>query len=288
MPEKHFAIFTGANVWNEEVDALSLLLDGLSMTYELVNAVQINRGILMEAGARRFRSLIMPGGNVYPRCFQLLKEGKDNIRSFIESGGTYLGFCAGAYFAATTVVNAEKATGGNGTFNQATDYTTYHHDLALFDGIAEGPVGWAPFTHFGMDFEPVQLASNHPVLQAIGMPDEGVKLFGQGGPFFTPRKKPSGYRVWARAVRPEGCAEGAATGDGKPTIISFDYGSGSVILSSYHPATTSRYSGNDERYHSLNLLFAMLRLSIGEPVEPLNADENRAKLALALGSLVLA
>lgn len=287
MSGRDFAIYTGAASWTEEIDALTLLLDVFSHSYELVNAVQINRGILMDGGNRRFRALIMPGGNVFPRCVQLIQPGKASIRHFVAEGGGYLGFCAGAYFAATTVVNAERASGNGGKYNQPSDYNIFHHDLALFDGIATGPVGWAPFTHFGMDFEETAVNRGNPIMAAIGMPDR-IRLFGQGGPFFTPRLRPQSYRVWARAIAPAHSPKDAITGDGKPTIVSYRYGRGPVVLSSYHPGTTSRFTSDEERYHSLNLLHAFLKVTIEEAVTPLAHDAPKTAAAQAVGKIPLA
>ncbi len=42
---------------------------------------------------------VMPGGADLPYCKKLNGAGNDNIRGFVELGGTYLGICAGAYYA---------------------------------------------------------------------------------------------------------------------------------------------------------------------------------------------
>lgn len=41
---------------------------------------------------------VMPGGADLPYCRKLDGEGNDNIRAYVEKGGTYLGICAGAYY----------------------------------------------------------------------------------------------------------------------------------------------------------------------------------------------
>lgn len=41
---------------------------------------------------------VMPGGADLPYCEKLDGEGNDNIRAYVEEGGTYLGICAGAYY----------------------------------------------------------------------------------------------------------------------------------------------------------------------------------------------
>jgi biotin--protein ligase len=47
--------------------------------------------------------LIMPGGRDRPYHQALQGEGCRRIRRFVENGGTYLGICAGAYFASAQV-----------------------------------------------------------------------------------------------------------------------------------------------------------------------------------------
>lgn len=42
---------------------------------------------------------VMPGGADLAYCKKLNGAGNDNIRGFVELGGTYLGICAGAYYA---------------------------------------------------------------------------------------------------------------------------------------------------------------------------------------------
>ena len=40
----------------------------------------------------------MPGGADLPYCTHLNGHGNSLIRGFVESGGSYLGLCAGAYY----------------------------------------------------------------------------------------------------------------------------------------------------------------------------------------------
>lgn len=46
---------------------------------------------------------VMPGGADIPYCAKLDGEGNDNIRAYVEEGGTYLGICAGAYYACEAI-----------------------------------------------------------------------------------------------------------------------------------------------------------------------------------------
>lgn len=64
-------------------------------TIRLANAAAIIDNSAFE-GADIF---VMPGGADLPYCKKLNGMGNKNIRAFVENGGTYLGICAGAYYA---------------------------------------------------------------------------------------------------------------------------------------------------------------------------------------------
>ncbi|EGW33670.1 uncharacterized protein SPAPADRAFT_48797 [Spathaspora passalidarum NRRL Y-27907] len=56
--------------------------------------------ILNEPWMRKTSLLVMPGGADLPYCNVLNGNGNRKIASYVKQGGAYLGFCAGAYFAA--------------------------------------------------------------------------------------------------------------------------------------------------------------------------------------------
>lgn len=72
---------------------------------------------------------VMPGGRDRPYCDTLSGEGNEVIRSFVESGGKYLGICAGAYYACSHIV-WDKGTA---------DEIDSARELAFFPGRAIGP-----------------------------------------------------------------------------------------------------------------------------------------------------
>lgn len=47
--------------------------------------------------------LVFPGGRDLPYLFDLAGKANDRIRNWVHKGGRYLGFCAGAYYAAAVV-----------------------------------------------------------------------------------------------------------------------------------------------------------------------------------------
>ena len=73
--------------------------------------------------------LVIPGGKAGPYAELLAGKGNDLIRKYIENGGAYLGFCAGAYYASASLEFAK------GTSIEV----IAERDLALFPGKIIGP-----------------------------------------------------------------------------------------------------------------------------------------------------
>ena len=72
----------------------------------------------------------MPGGADLPYCKKLNGKGNASIRKFVETGGTYLGICAGAYYGAQSI-----------RFNPDTkDAIIEERELSFFQGCASGSI----------------------------------------------------------------------------------------------------------------------------------------------------
>lgn len=228
------ALYEDDGVWEEEVTALTSLLTAYGWTYEKVTPAQINGGVLGQDDLRKYRALIAPGGWAAVRMGDVTATGDDNIKAFVSSGGNYVGFCAGSYWASKTVSFAGTATGDGGKYNKGSDYHSFTYDLKLFKGTAKGPFGWIPWSSTEANFDRVQINLDNSTMAAASLPGK-THFFYAGGPFFTYSEKPEGFKVWARAMAPSGTSDAADTGDGKPTVVRFGYGTGLVILFSYHP-----------------------------------------------------
>lgn len=79
---------------------------------------------------KRADLLIIPGGRDIPYKNSLNGPGNQKIRSFVENGGTYLGICAGAYYA-SAFVDFEKGTPLE---------IAETRELQFFSGRAVGPI----------------------------------------------------------------------------------------------------------------------------------------------------
>ena len=94
--------------------ALGLSVEGISFPYTgattqdktLQTAIvsgdsdDLNGRLLYPDGQPRYRLLFVNGGNSTSHGRSLGKKGLNNMRSFVENGGAYVGTCAGAFFAA--------------------------------------------------------------------------------------------------------------------------------------------------------------------------------------------
>jgi glutamine amidotransferase-like uncharacterized protein len=87
------------------------------------------------AQLKSLRAVVLPGGFAGYEWLALGSEGAARIQAFVENGGHCLGVCAGAYLISKTV-----------RYRQV----DYPYPLALFDGVAEGPVAGLPdYPSFG-------------------------------------------------------------------------------------------------------------------------------------------
>ena len=144
---------------------------------------------------------VMPGGADLPYVKKLNGQGNANIRTFVETGGTYLGICAGAYYACSSL-----------EFHKGrADEICDARELALLEAIAIGsiPEIAPPF-------------KDHLSSAAITKVN-GIPVFYFGGPFFNTTEKVVGLYD---AVN-------------QPAIIRRSLGEGSVLLSGVHFEVTA-------------------------------------------------
>lgn len=147
---------------------------------------------------------IMPGGADLPYCKKLNGVGNDNIRGYVEDGGTYLGICAGAYYACRGI---EFHKGRE-------DEICGFRELAFTTAIAYGSLpDIAPY--YDLTLESAALAD---IQLADGTQ---THAFYHGGPAF---------RIGNDNVEVLGTYAHSA----EPAILSKKVGEGRVILSGVH------------------------------------------------------
>jgi glutamine amidotransferase-like uncharacterized protein len=198
--EPRIALYTDQGTWEESVQAAESLFQWVGHPVEKVDADFINR-----SGLGGFTMLVVPGGDMYQYSQDLSSTGKASIRNFIRSGGSYMGICGGAYFAAEKVIWR-----GQLLPMQA---------LGLFPGTAEGPINEiVPYPDYGMAELEID-DRNHPITQ--GRPNPLWILY-YWGPALSPDSK-GGVAILARSK----------VGD-KPMMVALNYGVGRVFLIATH------------------------------------------------------
>jgi putative intracellular protease/amidase len=88
------AVFQDAGV-SEKVAGLIALLNG----YAELRVMRVDGNDVRGGKLAGVDVVLVPGGSGSKEAAALEKSGRDEIRSFVERGGGYLGICAGAYLA---------------------------------------------------------------------------------------------------------------------------------------------------------------------------------------------
>lgn len=89
-----------------------------------------DNGILLYPdGEPRFRMIYMNGGLATRHGNSLTQKGRDNIRKFIENGGSYVGSCAGMFLASNGVYEEGKEYAPNKSYLSIWPGTTHHTEL---------------------------------------------------------------------------------------------------------------------------------------------------------------
>lgn len=151
--------------------------------------------------------LVMPGGADIPYTQALNGKGNEIIKSFVEKGGSYLGICAGAYYASAAI-----------SFDESGPLEVKgSRELGFFKGKAIGPV-LAPYDYAslkGVRAAAIRSAEQEPV---------SFYAFFNGGPYFKDAATYERTKVWGYYQLPYSA----------PAMISVDYGKGRVFLSGVH------------------------------------------------------
>jgi len=195
------AIYSDSGTWDESVKATEKMFQWMGYTVALVDAGHINK-----EGLANFRIICIPGGDMYQYAQDLSSDGKENIRSFVRGGGSYIGICGGAYFAASRVV-------WRGEELQIAS-------LNLFYGIADGPHDVIiPYPDYGMCKTQI-VNSVHPITESL--PDMLWILY-----------------YWGPVLLPSDTTDltilGRYDAIGHPAMMSLEYGEGRVFLIGTHP-----------------------------------------------------
>jgi hypothetical protein len=103
-------LFTGTGASRGDVAAVEEVLKSNHFNYSTVNSWQLSG--MAESQMRRYRLLIVPGGNFVDIGNSLTPGAAANIRNAVRNGLNYLGICAGAFFAGNSPYNGLNLTSG--------------------------------------------------------------------------------------------------------------------------------------------------------------------------------
>jgi len=103
-------LFSGRGTSPGDVAALEKILSRERLGYSTIGTGQLNQ--LTELEIRKYRLLIVPGGNFEQIGNKLTLAATANIRGAVRSGLNYLGICAGAFFAGNSPYNGLNLTSG--------------------------------------------------------------------------------------------------------------------------------------------------------------------------------
>lgn len=179
--------------------------------------------LLKEPWSSSCALLVFPGGADLGYCQTLNGEGCRRITQYVARGGSYLGFCAGAYFA-SGFCEFEK---GNKKLEVIGE-----RELGFFPGICRG-LAFAGF-QYGSEVgaKAVNLRVSKGSLNGDDVPDSFLSYYNGGGVFVdAPLFEGTGVEILASYTQDLK----VDSGQGSAAVIFSKIDSGSVVLSCTHP-----------------------------------------------------
>lgn len=173
----------------------------------------------------------MPGGADLPYLDRLGGEGVEAIREFVIRGGSYLGICAGAYFASRRCVFEKE-----------------DHELRV---VGDRPLAFVPYDAVGAVRKGFEYASEKGAgLERVRFEWEGIKfeseVYSNGGAGWdVAEEAEGGVNVLARYV--EAVLKRHGIENGRPAaVVRKRVGEGWVTLSGLHPELPAVHNWNEE------------------------------------------
>eukprot|EP00128_Syssomonas_multiformis_P004899 Colp12_sorted_trinity150504_noHs@14349 len=204
---------------------------GASYNVKVITAESVISGEWAENTAL----FVMPGGQDLPYCKALNGTGNEKIKSFVQNGGKYLGFCAGAYYGSARVefeVGTKMEVVGD-------------RELAFWPGRAVGCV------YPGFDYATNRGARACKIDTSFNKTSEESKatVYYNGGCCFKSDALPPNCKVLAKYSDVDETA-----------VILCKVGSGQALLSGVHPEFNSNLMDKSDPY----LLAILPDLEAGE------------------------
>ncbi|MHA1465304.1 MAG: BPL-N domain-containing protein [Candidatus Heimdallarchaeaceae archaeon] len=207
------AVYNSSGAWQSSVICIQNMLEWAGCISVNVSGQDIIDGCLDD-----FDILLWPGGGYVSYWGEMGFEGKAAVQEFISNGGSYLGICAGAYYACDYMIWMD-----DGSFPPP-DYKVEGDELNLdlFEGVAWGPIfelAERPDPSYAM----VQVNLNREHVITKDLPDTIIILY-YGGPYMVP------YEDTDSDITILGTYDLT----GQNAVVSTTYGDGRVFLISPH------------------------------------------------------
>ncbi len=201
-----------ASAWGAGLDYIEEALQAQGLDTQRINRPQLNNipGLLPQ-----FDAIVFGGGFAYPGyTLGIDAGGKARLQEFVHAGGAYVGICAGAYAACSSLDYEGQI------FDTESGY-----DLDLYDGVCSGPVAEiASYPDWGI----VQLDfSGDESYESYLTGSFEQDLWYGGGPFF---EIPSPDSVVLATYGTPGIEQ-----QGAAAVLRQPYGDGTVVLWGPHP-----------------------------------------------------
>jgi glutamine amidotransferase-like uncharacterized protein len=103
-------LFKGTRTSPNDVAAIETLLETSQISYSTASSAQLDE--MSAARLRTYRLIIVPGGDFTRIGIGLKKDTAAKLRDAVQHGVSYLGICAGAFFAGRTPYNGLNLTSG--------------------------------------------------------------------------------------------------------------------------------------------------------------------------------
>ncbi|NBX77285.1 MAG: hypothetical protein EBQ92_12085 [Proteobacteria bacterium] len=197
-------LYEGKGTWDAGTENLEAFLESEGFSYETKQPKDL---ILGELASENPTLLIMPGGESWVYLEDLGDSGAQNIRDYVRQGGSYLGICAGAFYA---------------TSHREGGPTTGPYGIGLLEGTAyDGTSLEAPnYIEGAMEF---LWELGNPLVKGLG---KSVRMLLYGGPAFHYSPEEALKKNIEVVLRFSESKD--------PAMIQFQYGKGRVFLAAPH------------------------------------------------------
>jgi glutamine amidotransferase-like uncharacterized protein len=110
LKEAPILLFNGTGTSPNDVEAIKTILSTNHLDFVLINSAQLNE--LDTSQLRKYKLIIIPGGNFIDIGKNLTVETTNHIQQAVHHGLNYLGICAGGFLAGNTRNNSFNIANG--------------------------------------------------------------------------------------------------------------------------------------------------------------------------------